>query len=358
MRALRFHNAHQLSVEKVPEPGAPGPDEVLLRPLMCGICGTDLHEYTDGPIVTPATPHPLTGAELPQIMGHEFAAVVAEAGPGVTGIRSGDMCTVMPLISCGRCHECVRGHGHLCRTMACTGLSSAWGGLADLAIVSAQQVVPVAETMTAQQAALIEPAAVAAYGVDRGGLRPGQTVLITGAGPIGSLATLYALAAGARTVVVSEPDLSRRQRASGLGEGLGEVVVADPAADPVPEIIAGITDGIGADLAIECAGNESALSLCLEEVRPAGTVVQIALHIRPAAIRADLLALKDMTLIGTWCYPVQDFPRIVGLVAAGRLPVERVISSVVPLESAVTGGFDRLVTRGTGEVKVLIEVGS
>jgi (R,R)-butanediol dehydrogenase/meso-butanediol dehydrogenase/diacetyl reductase len=358
MRALRFHGARQLFVEQVPEPAPPGPGEVLLKPLMCGICGTDLHEYTDGPIVTPASPHPLTGAELPQIMGHEFAAVVAGTGPGVTHVRDGDMCTVMPLISCGRCHECVRGQGHLCRTMACTGLSSAWGGLADLATVSAQQVVPVAETMTAQQAALIEPAAVAAYGADRGRLRPGQTVLITGAGPIGSLATLYALAAGARTVVVSEPDPSRRQRASLLGEGLGEVVVADPATDPVPEIIAGITHGVGADLAIECAGNESALSLCIDVVRPAGTVVQTALHIRPAAIRADLLALKDLTLIGTWCYPVRDFPRIVGLVASGRLPVERVISSVVPLESAVTGGFDRLITRGTGEVKVLIEVGS
>ena len=358
MRALRFHKAHELCVENVPEPGSPGPGEVLLKPLMCGICGTDLHEYTDGPIVTPAVPHPLTGAELPQILGHEFAAVVAEAGPGVTHVRDGDLCTVMPLIACGRCHECVRGRGHLCRTMACTGLSSAWGGLADLAIVSAQQVVPVAEGMTAQQAALIEPTAVAAYGIDRGRLQPGQTVLVTGAGPIGSLATLYALAAGATAVVVSEPDPTRRERASGLGEGLGEVVVADPVTDPVAEIVAGITHGIGVDLAVECAGHESALNLCIDAVRPAGTVVQTALHIRPAAIRADVLALKDLTMAGTWCYPVQDFPRIVTLVASGKLPVERVISSVVPLESAVTGGFDRLVTRGTGEVKILIEVGA
>jgi len=127
MRALRFHGARKLSVENVPEPGPPGPGEVLLRPLMCGICGTDLHEYTDGPIVTPLDRHPLTGAELPQIMGHEFSAVVAAAGPGVTHVREGDRCTVMPLIYCGQCHECARGLGHLCRTMACTGLSSAWG---------------------------------------------------------------------------------------------------------------------------------------------------------------------------------------------------------------------------------------
>ncbi len=356
MRALRFHQARELSVEKVPEPGPPGPGEVLLRPVMCGICGTDLHEYTDGPIVTPARPHPLTGAELPQIMGHEFSAVVVGAGDGVAHVREGDLCTVMPLISCGRCPECLVGRNHLCRTMACTGLSSAWGGLAELAIVSAGQVVPVAESVTPQQAALIEPAAVAAYGVDRGRLQPGQTVLITGAGPIGSLAAMYALAGGARRVIVSEPDPVRRQRAAGLGVGLGEVVTADPAAGPVTELIADLTGGLGADLAVECAGHESALNLCLDAVRPAGTVVQTALHIRPAAIRAETLALKDLSLIGTWCYPVQDFPRIVGLVASGRLPAERVISSVVPLESAVSGGFEPLVTRGSGEVKVLIEV--
>ena len=87
-------------------------------------------------------------------------------------------------------------------------------------------------------------------------------------------------------------------------------------------------------------------------------MVQTALHIRPAALRADTLAIKDLTLIGTWCYPVTDFPRVAGLVASGRLPVERVVSSVVPLEPAVSGGFEQLITRGSGEVKVLIEVGA
>jgi (R,R)-butanediol dehydrogenase/meso-butanediol dehydrogenase/diacetyl reductase len=192
--------------------------------------------------------------------------------------------------------------------------------------------------------------------VDRGRLQPGQTVLITGAGPIGSLAALYALAGGARRVIISEPDPARRARAAALGEGLGEVVAADPAARPVTEIVAGLTGGVGADLAVECAGHESALNLCIDAVRPAGTVVQTALHIRPASIRAETLALKDLTLAGTWCYPVRDFPRIAGLVAAGRFPVERVISSVAPLEAAVPQGFDQLITRGSGEVKVLIEV--
>jgi (R,R)-butanediol dehydrogenase / meso-butanediol dehydrogenase / diacetyl reductase len=356
MRALRFHGARQITVDDVAEPDSPGPGEVLVRPAMCGICGTDLHEYTDGPIVIPSSPHPLNGSCLPQILGHEFAAVAVEVGAGVSHVQAGDLCTVMPLIHCGHCHECLRGMGHLCRTMACTGLSDAWGGLAGLAIVRASQLVPVGEQVSAQQAAVIEPAAVAAYGVDRGRLQPGQTVLVTGAGPIGSLATMYALAGGARRVIVSEPDPSRRARAASLGKDLGEVIAVDPLADPVGDVVLDSTGGVGADLAIECAGIEAALTLCVDAVRPAGTVVQTALHIRPAALRADTLAIKDLTLIGTWCYPVNDFARVVGLVASGRLPVERVVSSVVPLDQAVTGGFDQLITRGSGEVKVLIEV--
>src|SRR2546430_9343418 len=102
MRALRFHKAGELHVEQVAEPGPPGPGEILLRPLMCGICGTDLHEYTDGPIVTPASRHPLTGAELPQIMGPEFSAVVAEADPAVTQVPGAAVCHGMPPISHGR----------------------------------------------------------------------------------------------------------------------------------------------------------------------------------------------------------------------------------------------------------------
>ena len=195
----------------------------------------------------------------------------------------------MPLIHCGRCHECLRGLGHLCRTMACTGLSSAWGGLADLAIVSAGQVVPVPESLTPRQAALIEPTAVAAYGVDRGRLQPGQTVLVTGAGPIGSLATLYALAAGARRVVLSEPDPARRARAAALGDGLGEVITADPVRRAGHRASSTSSPaGSAPTWPSSAPARRAALNLCIDAVRPAGTVVQTALHIRPASIRAEI----------------------------------------------------------------------
>lgn len=356
MRAAVFHDRGAISVDEVREPTIPGPGEVLVRPQFCGICGTDLHEFTDGPIVIPVEPHPLNGSKAPQILGHEFSAYVVAVGAGVTSVKEGDLCAVMPLIFCGECDQCVRGANHLCRTMACTGLSATWGGLSEYAVVKASQLVAVPSTVTALQAALVEPAAVAAYGVDRGRLQPGQTVLITGAGPIGSLATMYALAGGARRVIVSESDPVRLERASKLGEGLGEVIAVNPALEDLLAVVHEHTQGLGVDLAMECAGKELALQACIDAVKPGGQVVQTALHVVPATISAEMLAVKDLTFSGTWCYPVYDFPRVVELIATGRWPVDRVVSSTIALEDVVEKGFERLIQRGSGDVKVLIEV--
>src|SRR5436309_11108005 len=233
MQALRFHAARDLRIEDVQEPSAPGPGEVLVRTAACGICGTDLHEYVAGPIVTPVEPHPLTGAQNPQILGHEFAGDVVSSGPGVTSVAEGDRVAIMPLAYCGRCAYCKRGLQHLCTTMACVGLSHAWGGMGERATVAEYQVVRLPDGVTYRQGALIEPAAVAAYGVERAGVAPGDAVLVTGAGPIGALAALCARAAGASNVYVSEPNPARRARA----ETLGVATVLDPTEIDVPEFL-------------------------------------------------------------------------------------------------------------------------
>src|SRR5947209_13143195 len=115
MRAVVYHGARDVRVEEIPEPdGALRPEEVLLAPRWCGICGTDLHEYAAGPIVIPTDPHPLTGARLPQVLGHEFSADVVAVGAGVAAARVGDRVSVMPLVTCGACAYCRRGLDHLC----------------------------------------------------------------------------------------------------------------------------------------------------------------------------------------------------------------------------------------------------
>jgi (R,R)-butanediol dehydrogenase/meso-butanediol dehydrogenase/diacetyl reductase len=350
VRALRFHAAHDLRIEEVTEPPSPGVGDVLVRVVTCGICGTDLHEYSAGPIVTPVEPHPLTGAQNPQILGHEFAGDVVAVGPDVTRVAVGDRVAIMPLAYCSRCAYCQRGLQHLCSTMACVGLSHAWGGMAGLATVADYQVVRLPDGVTHRQGALIEPTAVAAYGVERAGVGPGDTVLVTGAGPIGALAALCARTAGASTVFVSEPNPARRARA----ESLGVATVLDPSAIDVPAYLHERSDGLGVDVAIECSGHPNGFGTAIRSLRRRGTLAQTGLFVGEASVEPMLWALNDLTIVGTWCYWVYDFERIAAQIGAGDLPVERVVTSTVSLDDA-PDAFARLTSGTADEIKVLVD---
>lgn len=321
-----------------------------MRVAMCGICGTDLHEYVAGPIVTPTEPHPLTGAQNPQILGHEFSGEVVAIGEGVTAVREGDRVAIMPLAYCGRCPYCRRGLQHLCATMGCVGLSHPWGGMAPLATIAEYQIVRLPDGVSYEQGALIEPTAVAAYGVERAGVSAGDRVLVTGSGPIGALAALCAHSAGAATVYVSEPNPARRARA----EALGVATVLDPASVDVPRLLHDETDGLGVDVAIECSGHPNGFATAVASLRRRGTLAQTGLFVGEASVEPMLWSLNDLTIVGTWCYWVYDFDRIAAQIAAGGLPVERVITSSVTLDEA-PHAFARLASGAADEIKVLVE---
>src|ERR1700722_9874970 len=197
MRAARFYSARDIRIDEVPEPDQDlGARDVVVKPRWCGICGTDLHEYMAGPIIIPVEPAPTTGGRA-QIMGHEFSGEVLAVGSEVSHLGPGDRISVMPLAYCGECYYCRRGLNNLCPRMACVGLMTPWGGFAEVAVVQDYQAWPLPESVSYEQGAVIEPAAAAAYGVERGQVRAGDTVLVTGGGPIGALAVLAAFAAGA-----------------------------------------------------------------------------------------------------------------------------------------------------------------
>ena len=353
MRAARFYTQGDIRVEDVDVPSLKAPDDVLVEIAYCGICGTDLHEYLMGPIVTPVDPHPLTGVTLPQTLGHEFSARVAEVGPDVHDVRPGDRVAIMPAIVCGRCHFCRRGQGHLCIRFACTGLSAETGGLAQFAVLKEYQLAVLPDTVSDLEGAVIEPACVAAYGVDRAGVTGGDVVLVTGAGPIGVLSAMYASAVGAATVVIAEPNPNRAALAAAMDIG----PVVDPTADGFPELVADLTGGLGVDLAIECSGTTPGLATCVTQTRRRGSIVQTGLHTKPATIDAMALSEKDLTLFGSWCYWITDWPRIIRLVAAGRYPVAKAVTTTIDLENIVAKGFDVLVDPRGDQLKVLVRSG-
>jgi (R,R)-butanediol dehydrogenase/meso-butanediol dehydrogenase/diacetyl reductase len=198
---------------------------------------------------------------------------------------------------------------------------------------------------------LIEPTAVAAYGIERAGVRPGDQVLVTGAGPIGALAALCSRSAGASTIYISEPNPARRARA----QALEVATVLDPTAVDVPEALRERTDGLGVDIAIECSGHPNGFATAIRSLRRRGTLAQTGLFVGEASVEPMLWALNDLTIVGTWCYWVYDFDRIAAQIAAGDLPVERVITSTVTLDDA-PDAFDRLASGAADEIKVLIDL--
>ncbi|HEV7203503.1 MAG TPA: 2,3-butanediol dehydrogenase [Jatrophihabitans sp.] len=349
MRAARFHAQKDIRVEDVDRPAIKAPDEVLVEVAWCGICGTDLHEYLVGPIVTPVTPHPLTGVTLPQTLGHEFSARVVEAGPEVTDVEVGDRVAIMPAIVCGRCAYCRQGLGHLCVKFACTGLSAETGGLAQYAVLKDYQVSALPDEVSDVEGAVVEPASVAAYGIDRVGVHGGDVVLITGAGPIGVLSALYADAIGAATVVIAEPNPNRAALARTLDVG----PVLDPTQDGFAEAIADLTRGLGVDVVAECSGSTPGLATALTSVRKRGAIVQTGLHTAPATLDGMALSEKDVSLVGSWCYLITDWPRIIRLIASGKYPVAKAVTSQISLEDVVTRGFDVLVDPRGDQLKVL-----
>jgi (R,R)-butanediol dehydrogenase / meso-butanediol dehydrogenase / diacetyl reductase len=350
VRAARFHGKSDIRIDDVAVPQIKEKDEVLVEVLWCGICGTDLHEYMVGPIVTPVTPHPLTGVTLPQTLGHEFSARVVEVGPLVTDVTVGDRVAIMPAIVCGRCDFCRRGLGHLCVRFACTGLSAETGGLAQYAVLKEYQVSTLPDTVSDLEGAVVEPACVAAYGIDRVGVHGGDVVLVTGAGPIGVLSAMYADALGAATVIIAEPNPNRAALARAMDIG----PVADPTSDGFADLIADLTGGRGVDIVAECSGSTPGLTTAMNSVRTRGSIVQTGLHTKPATIDAMRLSEKDISYVGSWCYLITDWPRIIRLIAAGKYPVSKAVTAQIALEEVVPRGFDVLVNPTGDQLKVLV----
>ena len=238
--------------------------------------------------------------------------------------------------------------------MGCIGLSWAWGGMSQLAVINDYNANLIPDNVTDEQGALVEPTAVALYGVDRSKVTGGSTVLVTGAGPIGALVVLICNAVGASKIFVSEPNANRRNHIENLGVA---AAVLDPKSVNVVEYIRENTEeGVGVDAAIECSGFEAALNACVEAVRNHGTVVQTGLHVKKALVDPARWALKDITIEATWCYEVTMWPRVIRMISGGKLPVEKIVTGRIEPEAIVEKGFRSLLNPSGQEMKVMVNM--
>ena len=253
MIAARLHDVGDLRVAAEPDPGDPPPGWSLLAVTSVGICGSDLHWFTDGGIGE-------NRIERPVVPGHEFAAIA------LTGPHAGRRVAVDPAIPCLECELCLAGHQNLCPTVRFAGHGTLDGALQEQLIWPDHLLFPLPDELSDDAGALLEPLGVAIHAVGLGHVRPGSDVLVVGAGPIGVLATQVARQSGAARVFVVEPLEHRRVTAQRSG--------ADGVWSPEQgvEAVLDATGGRGVDVAIELAGNDAAIDTAVAASRPGGRV--------------------------------------------------------------------------------------
>ncbi|HEV7717072.1 MAG TPA: 2,3-butanediol dehydrogenase [Steroidobacteraceae bacterium] len=348
MRAAVFHGREDLRLEDVPEPYA-GPGEVKLRVLFNGICGSDLHEYSHGPLTTRTTPHPLTGVKNPIILGHELSGEVVEIGDGIDDLSIGDRVAVEPVETCGACLYCNSGQYNHCGLLAFHGYNRKSGGLAQFSVVKRSMAHKLPQGMTGEQGALIEPMAISYRTADRCGVESGQTVVIHGGGPIGVGVYFTLIRRGVRVIMVDPSPLRRAAL-----KKLGAQIVLDPADGDVVCAIKDFTGGRGADTSVDAAGVPVAFKNALASTAVYGKLIVVAIHTRPIQIPPMEMLMSEVQISGI-ALSCNTFPSVIAEMAAGTYPAEGWVETI-PFENLLSDGFERL-QRQEG-MKILVDVSS
>ena len=310
-----------LELKDVPEPPAPGPAEVRIEIAACGICGTDIHVKHD---TFPYWP--------PVVLGHEFAGTVVEVGSDCVRTSVGDRVVAEPHTqACGVCYLCRTGNIQICPSKRSPG----WGidgGMTRLINYPEKLLHKIPDNMSFDQAAMVEPTANAVTDIiERARITAGDYAVVIGPGPIGLLSALVARAAGARHVVVlgtPEDEALRLTKARELGfETIN--VVEQNAADLVMEQ----TDGVGADMVIECSGAPRAIASMSEMLRKRGTICVIGLTGgRKVELDWEKFAFKSCDVIFTLSTSYTSWDTTIALIASGKVPAEKIITHKAPLD--------------------------
>ncbi|GAA3982834.1 L-idonate 5-dehydrogenase [Streptomyces sp. NBC_01352] len=342
MRAVVAHGAGDLRLEERPVP-QPGPGEVAVDIRYGGICGSDLHYWRHGAVGDFRLREPL-------VLGHEIVGRVRAAGPGTPAPPPGTPVAVHPLASCGACRQCAAGRRNTCLDTGYLGSAArdphVQGGFADVLVVPAERVLPLPAGLDLRLAALAEPAAVAWHAVRRAGDIRGKRVLVTGAGPIGCLVVAALRAAGAGEITVTDVHEAPLAVAKQVGAD-STVRIGGPA----PEKDA--LEELAADIAIESSGNPAGLRTCVYGVDRGGLVVGLGL-LPPGdtPVAANAVITRELRLVGSFRFDT-ELAEVLRALADGRLPVDPVVTSVLPVTR--TGEAFELAADPARSCKVLLD---
>ena len=318
-------------------PGQLPDGHALVRIHRIGICGTDLHAYQGKQ----------TFFSYPRILGHELGLEISQVTDNDMGFSVGDLCTVEPFLSCGKCIACRQGKPNCCTDIKVLGVHTD-GGMRDYMSVPIDKLHK-SESLSLDQLAMVEPLAIGAHGVRRGGLEPGENILIIGVGPIGLTVAASAMVAGARIIVmdISEPRLAFCR----------VVMKVEHYVDNSQEIVGQLESLCDGDLptaVIDCTGNPQSMAASFNYVAHGGRLIFVGHFPGDLTFNDANFHMRELTLIGSRNAAPVDFKRVISLVEAGYIDVTSWITHRAPRDQVIES-FPGWLDPDTGVVKVMVE---
>lgn len=322
---LRLYGAHDLRLETAPAP-APGPGEVRLRLARGGICGSDLHYYAHGGVGSIQVREPI-------ILGHEAAGYVVDVGPAVEGLAPDMLVAINPSQPCGHCPQCKAGRPRHCVNMRFMGsamfLPHAQGLYRSEITLAAGQCYPLPAGTDPGFAACAEPFAVGLHAVARaGGDLSGQTILVTGSGPIGCLTIAAARLAGAARIVATDLHEAPLTVARAMGATSGLNLTTTPDA-----LVRDVADHGYFDTVFECSAAAASIAGAIEALRPCGTLVQVGVA-GTVALPLGRLVAREITVLGSHRFD-REFAQAVEIIGRGLIDLSPLITATFPASEAV-----------------------
>jgi threonine dehydrogenase-like Zn-dependent dehydrogenase len=314
MRAVVTVGPGRIEVEERPDPGEPGPGEVIVRPQAVGICGSDFH-YLMGEL-----------GDFPRIQGHEVGAVVEAVGPdGSRGLAPGDSVALHPLTHCGHCYPCRIGRTNVCDNFSLIGIHED-GAFQERLRLKEVLVFPTSERR-AEIAALAEPLSIAVRAINRSRLEAGEHAVVFGAGPIGQAIALLAAERGARVLLI-DPMASRLE----IGAAMGAETHAW--SDDIVEVTREWAGGEGSEVVFDATGAPDAIRAGFETAVSAGRLVMVGMSHHDVPLRVFGFVDKELDVLGVSCCKGDEFGEAVAFVERHGDRLENLISQRYPLERA------------------------
>lgn len=343
VRALVLERQHELKLREIDLPLEVGPGMVKIAIHTVGVCGSDVHYYTHGKI------GPFVVND-PMVLGHEAAGTVVEVGPGVSHLQAGDRVCMEPGIPDPNSRASRLGLYNVDPAVSFWATPPVHGVLTSEVVHPANYTFKLPDNVSFAEGAMVEPFAVGMQAATKAGIKPGDTAVVLGAGPIGTMVAIAALAGGcARAIVadLAQPKLDIAARYQG-------VIPVNIREKNVVEEVKRLTGGWGADVVFECSGSPKAWETIMDLPRPGGTIVVVGLPVEPVKVDIAAASTKEVRIENVFRYAHQ-YDRAIALFASGRVDLKPLISETFSFEDSVKA-FDRAVEARPSDVKLQIRV--